>query len=618
MLKPYKNNIFRVVMALLFFAAFTPNCTQKMPYLDLSHYSKVFGTNRSYRLYLPKGYDQGTTRYPVIYYFHGWGGRPWKDDNARLDYGRLQELVDKYQVLLVMWDGCMDGVEPNPYNVGNHEDVKFQVQMKDYFLELIAHTDSAYRTLPDREHRGIIGFSMGGFMSLYLAGKYPDRIGAAVSLAGSAEFWVGYPDNQTWYPMRYTFSNLRDVAVRIHNGNSDILTWLNEEVYAGSQWEGKELDYYTFNGGHMIDHHGQTLVFEKAVKFLTDTFHKPQPRPANWSHYDLYADFDIWGYQIVSNKNQPGFIFLKNVDRDGFGVSTYKWLLAGPPLDTIKIRIITAPLYTPGKSYKLIDTHDGHTSESSVNADAQGRLTIDTDGAGHQFGIEGPASPDWVFLDHSGHYLYTGKENKLTIRMFDRGGAITRPQTLRFSISTTDSAVRIDTTLEVLLRPGQRIVDLPPITVFCSKKPPPHAEPSEIRFRVDNDDFIVPVWFDVPNFDSVRIDDGLAIRDSAWGRGNANGSADAGESLMIYQGVHPLRLYSDDPWLQKDKERIIDRMIPARWPDGFDMSSVICISPDCPDGHSIEFLACYDTKTFNPIERKLTWGKIKITVHHPN
>ena len=85
----------------------------------------------------------------------------------------LKALVDKYQVILVMWDGSMDGIEPRPYNVGNHENVKFEVQMKDYFPELVAYTDSTYRTFPHRVHRGIIGYSMGGFMSFFLARKIP-------------------------------------------------------------------------------------------------------------------------------------------------------------------------------------------------------------------------------------------------------------------------------------------------------------------------------------------------------------------------------------------------------------------------------------------------------------
>src|SRR5690554_3172322 len=89
---------------------------------DLTHNSRVFGHPKAYRLYLPDDYTAGNQRYPVVYFFHGWGGRHFKDDNAKLDYTALQQLVNKYNVILVMWDGNIDESEPRPYNIGSHED----------------------------------------------------------------------------------------------------------------------------------------------------------------------------------------------------------------------------------------------------------------------------------------------------------------------------------------------------------------------------------------------------------------------------------------------------------------------------------------------------------------
>jgi len=191
---------FRLPRALdLFLTLLIPVCfanmvnAQEMPYDDLTHFSNVFGHNKFYRIYLPEGYSSGDRRYPVIYFFHGWGGRHFKDDNALLEYDMIGDLVDKYQVILVMWDGNIEENEPRPYNIGNHKDIRYQVQMKDYFPELVNFIDTAYRTINQRNQRGIIGFSMGGIMSFFLAGKYPDKVCAAVNLAGTPEFFIGYP-----------------------------------------------------------------------------------------------------------------------------------------------------------------------------------------------------------------------------------------------------------------------------------------------------------------------------------------------------------------------------------------------------------------------------------------
>ncbi|HEY4205350.1 MAG TPA: alpha/beta fold hydrolase, partial [Puia sp.] len=579
-----------LVLSLCAGVAFAQDNGGEGVYQDLTHYSKVFGHEKYYRLYLPQGYAGASRKYPVIYFFHGWGGRHFKDDNAKLEYVKIKKLVDRYQVILVMWDGNIELSEPRPYNVGNHEDVKFQTQMKDYFPELVTYIDSSYRTLTDRAHRGIIGFSMGGFMSFFLAGKYPDKVPAAVSLAGSPEFFVGYPDNQELYPMRYAFPNLRQVATRMHNGNTDILYYLNSEVHAGALWDEKvNLEYWTFPGGHMIDRPGETVVFEKAMKFVTDAFKKPNggSQAANWSHYDLYPDFNVWGYQVESDKREPGFLNLDNVDKNGFRFCTRRWLPDGPSLDEVQAHITTAPLYMPNTVYGMATYHaiTDAVTVSSVLSDTTGRISVKCDGAGGGTGIfsENDA-PEFVFLDYSTgqrntahvtpptyysslsrsagafspaqvpagqRMLAVAADDQLFIRLFNRGGEVRNAQQIRVRIYTKDPSVRIkDSIVTFTVLPGQRIAALPPLVLSCSKTPPPHAEPADIRFHLAisgtnaSDEFIVPVFFKADVFDSIRVDDGRLIRDTILGEGNGDGITDAGERILLYQGSHRLRVYT--------------------------------------------------------------------------
>lgn len=602
------------------------------PYHDLTHYSKVFGHEKFYRLYLPKGYENSSTRYPVIYFFHGWGGRHFKDDSAKLEYEKIKELVDKYNVILVMWDGNIVEEEPRPYNVGDHENVKFQVQMKDYFPELIAHIDSTYRTLSDRNHRGIIGFSMGGFMAFFLAGKYPGKVSAVVNLAGSPEFFVGYPDNHSLYPVRYTFKNLEGIKLRQHNGDSDILYYLNREVHAGAQWEGVPLEYWEFHGGHMVDQPGETRVFEMAMRFITDAFNKPSTgKPEQWSHYDLYPDFNVWDYHVTSDKQEPGFLLLDDVDKKGFGVYTQRWLPDGPPLNVHHIHVETAPFYESGKTYNFIKfTTDAQITTGEKKSDGQGRLTFDLDGNNTEVGIYSKNdAPSFAFLNYSinkqSRYLKTDQASKLTVTMVNKGGEKGLPKTVKVSLHTKDSSVQIvDSVLTVKVMPGQRVITLPAVNIRCSKTPPPHAGPSAVKVEVkvnsngslSTDEFITPVWFDVPEFKNIHIDDNTAVGDTVLGRGNGDGIVNVGEKIMLYEGDHRLRVYTEDPWVQRDKEQLYSEIIPARWPDGYTLSSLIQISPDCPEGHVVEALASYETKSFNPIERKVTWGMVKFIVHH--
>ena len=62
--------------ASLLFLALLSCATKQVPsYQDRAHFSKVFKREKNYRLYLPEDYHQNDSRYPVVYFFNGWGGR---------------------------------------------------------------------------------------------------------------------------------------------------------------------------------------------------------------------------------------------------------------------------------------------------------------------------------------------------------------------------------------------------------------------------------------------------------------------------------------------------------------------------------------------------------------
>ena len=600
-------------------------------YTDLSHESKVFGHKKYYRIYLPQGYELSTERYPVIYFFHGWGGRHFKDESAKLEYEQLKTLVDQYRVILVMWDGNITEEERRPYNIGYHEDVKFQIQMKDYFPEFVSYIDSTYHTLTDRQHRGIIGFSMGGFMSFFLAGKYPDMVCTAVNLHGSPEFFVGYPQNHTLYPMRYTFKNLRDVQILLHNSTNDELYYLNEEVNKGAHWE-EDLHYAyeLFPGAHKIDDPGKTDIFEKAMRYVVNAFEHPVIRKEKWSHFDIYPDFKVWDYNVKTDKQIPGFVCLKNVNTRGFGLYSQKWLPDGPNLDSCNIELTTAPLYKPETEYNRViyRKSDGKVEFGTIESNEKGELHFGCDGRGYEVGIyksgDGPdiICPDYV-LGENKRYIRAGQENSFSLKLFNRGGLINKLQKATIMISCSDSSTVIlkrDAVLYFEL--DQRLALSPPLKVYCDKKPPADGAPSWLKIKVKiilennefEDELIIPVFFNVPYFNTFSTEDGYSLKDSEFGSGDGDGIAEPGENIMIYEEGHRTRLYTDDPYVEICREKLVDESLPSIWPDGYTLSSVIKISNSCPKGHVIELLANYETKSYMPINRELRWGKIFLKI----
>ena len=601
-----------------------------LPYQDLSHFSDVFGKEKTYRLYLPADYNRSAEAYPVIYFFHGWGGRHFKDESAKLDYVRLSELADKYGVILVMWDGNIDESEPRPYNIGGHEDVKFQIQMKDYFPELVAHIDATYRTHSDRIHRGIIGFSMGGFMASYLAGKYPDKVSAITEMVGSPEFFVGYPENHTFYPIRYTFDNLKDVAVRFHNMDNCPLFYLNTEVKNAAEWEGlTNFNYWLGEGDHSVDKPGEIEVFETAVQFICEKFKNPAPLNKTWSHYDLYPDFELWGYSVESDKDEPGFLFLRNVSPAGFGLYSQKWLPDGPIVKNCSVKVTTAPVYKKGQTYNvLVYQQDGAVVNRKQTADNNGRLHFELTGDGCEVSIGKPQAAGFTLLNHrlkgKKRFIRPSEENELTLTLLKRGDCGKYAgKTVRLSVTCADLDVSLFNSLQTLRldEKGEFLQSLP-IGIRCRKAPPADASPAWLKLNVEvccgdesfTDNLTVPVFYEVPVFRHVQIDDGEGVREAALGAGNGDGQANASERIMLYENYQKLRLFTDDPYVESSEEELFDYMIPSVWPDGFSFGSVVKIADNCPAGHTIEFLACYESKTFMPICRQVHWGRVQITV----
>jgi len=637
-----QSAILLFLFCILFFEGVGQNA---IPYQDKIHYSKVFGKEKTYRLYLPDNYQTSGKKYPVIYFFHGWGGRYFKDDNAKLEYALLGNLVNKYNVILVMWDGSMDEAEPRPYNIGYHNDIKFKVQMKDYFPELINQIDSTCRTFTDRGHRGIIGFSMGGILSYYLAGKYPDRVSAAVNMVGSTEFFIGLPDNHTLYQVKYTFDNLRDVGLLLHNRDSCPMTGLNDEVYKGARWSGlKDFEYHKLKGVHKVDNPGETKVFESAMQFIVARFENPLPLEVSWSHYDLCPEFSLWGYSVKSNKKVPGFLFLRNVDANGFGFYTKQWLPEGPAIKDCKETISTAPVYEPGELYKIsiYSKMESKLTTLEIPADKNGRLHIELTGEGCEIGIvkkgqqAGFVSIGYQLTGNK-KYLRINKQDGISVNILNRGGVIGATGKMNVTLSCADSSVRISSPIQTIsLQDGQPIFKTKPFQIFSNKIPPSDGAPEWLRMNVKmeygtvqyEDYFLLPVYYDVPYFVNTKVDDGRSIAptkkqgdfskaeiDSIYGTGNGDGMVAPGEQVILYENNHRLRLFTDDPYVITADEKLVDEILPAIWPDGYTLSSIVKIASNCPAGHTIEFMAHYETKTNMPIHRNVKWGKVKVVVN---
>jgi predicted alpha/beta superfamily hydrolase len=156
-------------------------------------YSPQLDNERDLLISLPGSYTAKECRYPVIYMHDGQNlfdpamsfSGSWNVDiaMAELSLGGLEAIVIGIPNM-----GRDRLAEYSPFD---HPEIG--TGRGDHYLEFLIDTvkpliDERYLTLPDREHTGIVGSSMGGLISLYAFFRHPEVFGFAGVLSPS--LWV--------------------------------------------------------------------------------------------------------------------------------------------------------------------------------------------------------------------------------------------------------------------------------------------------------------------------------------------------------------------------------------------------------------------------------------------
>jgi len=164
------------------------------PFGSLDHIDGLFspqlGNYRDILISLPGGHKSGEHRYPVIYMHDGQN----LFDPARSFAGSWNVDVAMAEVSLDGFDAIVVGI-PNmgadrlaEYSPFEHPELGGG--RGDLYLEFLINTlkpliDERFLTIPDREHTGIVGSSMGGLISLYAFFRHPEVFGFAGVLSPS-------------------------------------------------------------------------------------------------------------------------------------------------------------------------------------------------------------------------------------------------------------------------------------------------------------------------------------------------------------------------------------------------------------------------------------------------
>lgn len=135
---------------------------------------------RTIRIYLPPSYSGTHKKFPVIYVQDGqtafikdaYNNESWYADSL------INLMPPEKQCIIVAIQSGISSVRMQEYNpyVGSSDAAIYAAYVA---KDVKTYIDTTFRTFKDAKHTAIVGSSMGGLISTYIAAKYSDVFGVA-------------------------------------------------------------------------------------------------------------------------------------------------------------------------------------------------------------------------------------------------------------------------------------------------------------------------------------------------------------------------------------------------------------------------------------------------------
>src|SRR3984893_8260011 len=149
---------------------------------NIAHNKTGIDPVRKMLVYLPAGYDESSSqRYPVIYFLPN----PF-EDGYRFDFDNrdAQGLFDQAIAAGVIQTFILVAVDMNtPLGSSWYVNSSATGNWEDFVIqELVPYIDANFKTLPNRDSRGIAGIFIGGYGAIRFGMRHPDVFGSVYAV----------------------------------------------------------------------------------------------------------------------------------------------------------------------------------------------------------------------------------------------------------------------------------------------------------------------------------------------------------------------------------------------------------------------------------------------------
>lgn len=228
-------------------------------------------TGYDFRIFMPPGYMENTLkRYPVLYLQDGQNVFFASESFNGADW-RIQETLTVLNAMNVIDKVIAVGIYPQD----RERDYTFPGY--DAYGQFVTQTlksriDTTLRTLDNADNTAIMGSSLGGVASLYMAWQWPDVFGMTACMSGT----FGWRDNLA---QRIAAEPRRDLKIYLDSGwpqdNYEVTRDLRALLSNRGYREGLDLLYFAFPGAR---HDEQAWALRSHIPFQF-FFSKKYPPP---------------------------------------------------------------------------------------------------------------------------------------------------------------------------------------------------------------------------------------------------------------------------------------------------------------------------------------------------
>lgn len=253
-------------------------------------HSRILGEDVKVNVYLPAGYDQGADKmYPSVYLLHGLSDTytSWQEKGNMRDVADQLIASGEAARMIIIMPNAGDPDTRNQWNGyfnmpgRNYEDFFFQ--------ELIPAMENRFKIHGDKQHRAVMGLSMGGGGSTVYCQHHPEMFSSCYAMSAwldNGEPWSDNPQDKLYMVCQSVhehsaiefvknadaavLARLRTVKWFIDCGDDDYLLDLSLNLYQEMRKRKVPAELRVRDGWHFWEYWHQAL--RMALPFASRNF----------------------------------------------------------------------------------------------------------------------------------------------------------------------------------------------------------------------------------------------------------------------------------------------------------------------------------------------------------